>query len=64
MRAFQCGRSIDYCVQLVGYDSIASVSFWIVRNLWGIGWGISGKIQLKIKQNICAMAQKVTTAVA
>jgi len=64
MRANQCGKSIDHCVQLVGYDSSASVPFWIVRNSWGTGWGMSGYIQLEMNQNTCAMAQEVTTAVA
>jgi len=63
MRANQCGKSIDHCVQLVGYDATASVPYWIVRNSWGTGWGIQGYIQLEMNQNTCAMAQEVTTAV-
>jgi cathepsin F/cysteine peptidase B len=64
MRSTQCGKSIDHCVQLVGYDSTASVPFWIVRNSWGTGWGISGYIQLEMNKDTCAMSQEVTTAVA
>jgi cathepsin F/cysteine peptidase B len=64
MRSTQCGTSIDHCVQLVGYDSTASVPFWIVRNSWGTGWGIQGYIQLEMNHNTCAMSQEVTTATA
>jgi C1A family cysteine protease len=62
MKSTQCGKSIDHCVQLVGYDSTAAVPYWIVRNSWGTGWGISGYIQLEMNKDTCAMSQDVTTA--
>jgi len=64
MRSTQCGRSTDHCVQLVGYDTTASVPYWIVRNSWGTGWGIQGYIQLEMYKDTCAMADNVITAVA
>jgi len=63
MKSTQCGKNIDHCVQLIGYDSTAAVPYWIVRNSWGTGWGISGYIQLEMNKDTCAMSQEVTTAV-
>jgi cathepsin F/cysteine peptidase B len=63
MRSTECGKSIDHCVQLIGFDSTATIPFWIVRNSWGTGWGMQGYIQLEMLKNTCAMAQEVTTAV-
>jgi cathepsin F len=62
MRSNQCGRGIDHCVQLVGYDSTANPPYWMVRNSWGTGWGVSGYIYLEMFKDTCAMAEQVTTA--
>jgi C1A family cysteine protease len=62
MRSTQCGKSIDHCVQLVGYDASANPPYWIVRNSWGTGWGIQGHIYLEMFKDTCAMADQVTTA--
>jgi len=62
MRSNQCGHGIDHCVQLVGYDSGANPPYWIVRNSWGTGWGVSGYIYLEMFKDTCAMADQVTTA--
>jgi len=64
MTANQCGRNIDHCVQLVGYDETGAQKFWIVRNSWGTGWGESGYIRLAMGTDTCAMADNVATAVA
>jgi len=62
MRSTQCGRSIDHCVQLVGYDASVNPPYWIVRNSWGTGWGTGGYIYLEMFKDTCAMADSVTTA--
>jgi len=56
-----CGQSIDHCVHLVGYGTIDGTMAWIVRNSWGVSWGVSGYIYLEYGQDMCAMAQVVTT---
>ncbi len=30
-----CGRQIDHCVQIVGWDDSGNIPYWIVRNSWG-----------------------------
>jgi len=62
MKSTQCGKSIDHCVQLVGYDATANPPYWIVRNSWGTGWGVSGYIYLEMNKDTCAMAEDVTTS--
>jgi len=47
-----CGRSVDHCVQLVGYGESGS-SYWKVRNSWGSRWGENGYIRLRIGGNLC-----------
>jgi len=62
MKSTQCGRGIDHCVQLVGYDASANPPYWLVRNSWGTGWGEQGYIKLEMWKDTCAMAEDVTTA--
>jgi len=50
-----CGRSVDHCVQVVGYGESGASSYWKVRNSWGSRWGESGHIRLRIGQNLCAI---------
>ncbi len=41
----ESGYIWDHCVVLVGWCDSASVSgggYWIVRNSWGLGWGVGG----------------------
>lgn len=30
--ASECGKALNHCVQLVGYNTTASTPYWIVRN--------------------------------
>jgi len=60
----ECGKSLDHCVQLTGFDVSGSKPFWNVRNSWGTNWGENGYIRLEYGQNTCGMADEATTAVA
>jgi C1A family cysteine protease len=60
--ASQCGDDTDHCVQLIGYDTTKATPYWIVRNSWGTGWGLTGYIYLQMFQDTCAMAENVITA--
>jgi cathepsin F len=59
-----CGRSVDHCVQLIGYDSTKAPGYWIVRNSWGTDWGLSGLIYLQMGSDTCLIADYVTSAIS
>jgi len=63
MTPSQCGKSLDHCVQAVGYDTAANPPYWNVRNSWGTDWGLSGYIRLEYGHNTCGLTQETTTAV-
>merc|ERR1712113_207464 len=48
-----CGRNVDHCVQVVGYGSSGSTSYWKVRNSWGGNWGERGHVRVAIGSNLC-----------
>jgi len=63
MTAKQCGRQIDHCVLLVGYNVANSPPYWIVRNSWGTDWGVeNGFIYLEYGTNTCELASEPTSA--
>eukprot|EP01064_Diplonema_japonicum_P018141 TRINITY_DN26833_c0_g1_i1.p1 TRINITY_DN26833_c0_g1~~TRINITY_DN26833_c0_g1_i1.p1 ORF type:complete len:363 (+),score=90.78 TRINITY_DN26833_c0_g1_i1:41-1129(+) len=41
-----CGYEVDHCIQLVGYGTTGSTSYWIVRNSWGPSYGEEGYIRI------------------
>jgi len=58
-----CTGSVDHCVQAVGYNTQGSESYWIVRNSWGVSWGIKGYIYLDMTANsgdICHIQEYMT----
>jgi len=56
-----CGRTLDHCVQLVGYaTSSGNEDYWIVRNSWGTDWGIDGYLYIERGKDLCGIADEVT----
>jgi len=53
-------RSLDHCVQLVGFNSIDSATggYWIVKNSWASDWGVKGYIHLAYGSNTCGLADE------
>lgn len=51
-------QSLDHCVQLVGYDTTGSQSYWKVRNSWASDWGEEGFIRLPMGENACGIADE------
>jgi len=56
--------SLDHCVQLVGYDTTGSESYWKVRNSWAADWGENGFIRLAMGINQCGIADEATYVIA
>jgi len=54
-----CGRDVDHCVQITGWDY--SYNAWVVRNSWGTGWGVNGYIAIAAGGDVCAIASYPTS---
>jgi C1A family cysteine protease len=55
-----CGRSIDHCVQVTGWQQMQGMTVWNVRNSWGTSWGDNGYIYVQKGSDVCAIAEVVT----
>jgi len=59
-----CGTQLDHAVAAVGYNSTANPPYYIVRNSWGSGWGMSGYINIEMTSSgagICGINENVWT---
>jgi len=53
----ECSTNTDHCVLSTGYNLNSNPPYWIVRNSWGTGWGMSGYIYLEYNTNTCGLSQ-------
>nr|UDE22418.1 cathepsin O [Mytilus galloprovincialis] len=58
---YHCETHINHAVQIVGYDISGDVPYYIVRNSWGTDYGHKGYLYIKIGENLCGIAEEVTT---
>uniref|UniRef100_A0A4W3I6J7 Cathepsin O n=1 Tax=Callorhinchus milii TaxID=7868 RepID=A0A4W3I6J7_CALMI len=49
----------NHAVVITGYDRTGDIPYWIVRNSWGSTWGIDGFVHIKMKRNVCGIADSV-----
>jgi len=59
-----CGRSLDHCVQLVGYGEFQGKKVWHIRNSWGTSWGYGGYLYVEYGCDACGLTTTPITAVS
>ncbi|XP_012944324.1 cathepsin O isoform X2 [Aplysia californica] len=58
---FHCSNLINHAVQIVGYDLTGEIPYYIVRNSWGSDFGDHGYLYIKIGDNLCGLADEVSS---
>ncbi|WVZ90367.1 hypothetical protein U9M48_036674 [Paspalum notatum var. saurae] len=60
MTADACGPTLklDHAVTVVGYGTAEDgTPYWLLKNQWGVNWGIGGYMMLERGTNACGVAQ-------
>jgi len=57
-----CTTNLDHALLLVGYGTVGGVDYWILRNNWGVSWGMNGYIWMVRNQNECGLADGASYA--
>lgn len=54
-------NSYTHAMVIVGYGREKGVDYWLVKNSWGVSWGINGYIKMaRNRNNHCGIANKVS----
>jgi len=43
-----CGTQLDHATNVVGWGNSNGMDYWIMRNSWGVTWGMSGYMEIEI----------------
>ena len=59
---------LNHAVLLVGYGTEEGVNgrnepYWLIKNSWGVKWGIDGYFKLSRGNGTCGVDQDVTSAI-
>lgn len=45
---------VNYVVLVVGYgEDENGVFYWIIKNFWGVDWGMNGYFNMEMGKNMC-----------
>lgn len=56
-----CSKTMtDHAVLLVGYGTDSGKDYWIVKNSWGLKWGMDGYFMMERGKDMCAITSGVT----
>jgi len=64
-----CGADLDHAVLAVGWQKVAGIESFIVRNSWGADWGLNGYVMISANekankgQGVCGILAQPVTAI-
>ena len=55
-------QSVDHAIAFVGYNRDTNPPYWIIKNSWGVDWGMEGYIYVEYGTNQCNLTSYPSTA--